>query len=110
LSDIWVEKTGASNIADQLWVARLEQLHNCPHSDMLKRSVGTAQEPIQVFMHPAIGFIPDIIERGVVICGCSAICRIPGVSNASMICIEERTFGRQIAESSRAIPLYFGAW
>ena len=40
---------------------------------MLERSIRACQEPMQIFMHSTIRFVPYIIECWVVICGCTTI-------------------------------------
>lgn len=47
--------------------ARLEKLHNGPDSNVLESSVRTGEETVQVLVHAAFGFIPDVIERRVIV-------------------------------------------
>jgi hypothetical protein len=93
--DIGDEEVGATDVTDQLRIcgiiiktmckllceviswrsltSGLKELHNCPHSDVLKCCVWTAQEAEQIFMHSTIRFVPNVVECRVVICGRPAI-------------------------------------
>jgi len=40
---------------------------------VLECSIRTAQEEVKVFVHSTIGFVPDVIERAIVVRRCSAV-------------------------------------
>jgi hypothetical protein len=84
------EERRATDVADQLGVARLQELNDCPDSDVLEGSVGASQETVQVVVHAALRLVPDLVKCRVVVRSRSAI------------------FGREISKGSSAIALDLG--
>ncbi|KAI3486517.1 hypothetical protein L1887_49918 [Cichorium endivia] len=58
---------GAADVVLQLRIARLEQLHDRPHSNVLEGGVVRLEEAHQVAVQAALGLVPHRVERRIVV-------------------------------------------
>ena len=90
MSNVGSKKRRATNVADQLRVARLQELNDRPDSNVLEGGVGAGQEAVQVVVHSSLRLVPYFVESGVVIGSRSPV------------------LGREVSEGSSAVTLDLG--
>lgn len=66
---MWREEGRGSDIVEELLVPGLEELDNCPHSNMLECGIRAAKKSMKVFVQASFWLIPDVIECTVIIGG-----------------------------------------
>jgi len=93
LSNVRSEERRVTNVADQLRVARLQELNDRPDSNMLEGGVGASQEAVQVVVHPALRLVPYLVESRVVIRSRSAILRREVSKGSSAVALDLGTRG-----------------
>ena len=61
------ENLGRSDVVCQLLVFSFEQLDDSPDGNVLESNVGGSQESDEVGVKTSVGFIPDVVEWGIVL-------------------------------------------